>query len=194
MDKLVLPVLFALLGIFVVPVVISNLIRHFRGKKMLNLAKAQGPMWVTNSEKGVTAVCHYETFMESMDAWVKKTQSESDPRKKVELQVTKMRFFVFPTFTFTDEENRVPAHTGVEEEGEEILFDLVFKVTGYHNGQVDDKDYQKVVDLLVRKDKRLLIPFLSNHADGLGIDHQVAQFGSKSLSEARAHLTRPNNK
>jgi len=152
--------------------------REARGKKMIEKAKGVGPLVVTNHEKGVMACCRYSDFVIELTHWFERAYQEKEPRKSAELSVTKVHVFVEPTFTFSEEEDRLLVYTGNKSDAEGIANALLEKVTGCRKSQVSNKCWDEAMSHLVIRDSRLIVPFQKDNLFGMNMQAQINTFGN----------------
>ncbi len=162
--------------------------RRRRGSRMVKLALHKGGELVFNSLGGVIAVCRIEDFYQAKRTWIAKIESEKDPKKNLEMKLTKPQFKVFPVFTFSSTETRLPLHTGSEMEMKGILADLVEKVTGEKKYRVSRKHYDQAVKYLVRRDARLHVPFTKDQSGRYQAADEITLLSQLTLENAKTTL------
>lgn len=162
--------------------------RHRRGEKMVRIAKQKGTKLIFNSVGGVTAICTTEAFYRAKREWLAKIDAENDPKKKLEMSLTRPLFSVFPTFTFAEVEVSLTLHTGMKSDIEELLKTLVYSVTGEQEKRVSRKHYEQAVKCLVRQDARLHIPFTKDRFGNYQSAVEVKEFGQLTLEDAEKTL------
>ena len=169
---------------FVICFLVIDTIKKIRGRKMLKLAKAHGPVVVANTEKRVTAVCSYEAFKKADRESYESVIGEKDAKKRAELFMKRREILVVPTFTFADDDVLVIAHTGSRFWAEKMRSELVKRVTGYDRSQVPYQDFDIATSFLAVSEERLLIPFMRPLLAGFDPEKQMELFGNKSVDDA----------
>lgn len=94
-----------------------------------------------------------------------------------------------PIFTFANEDEGTSQVTGTNRDLEKILEKLVMKVTGYNRNDVDSVIFRRAVEILTRRDKRLVVPFireghLPSGALMMTLTDQIETYGGFSVETA----------
>ncbi len=167
--------------------------KDWRGRRMIKLAKANGPLLVRNTVAGVTALCTLRDFQAAVRSF---KDHAIEGRLSVEgskLWVKKIEVLVNPTFTFSEEWARVMAHTGDTHWIRVIEEMLVERVTGISYEKVWQEDFDKALSYLIHRKSQLLIPFMLPHISGLDTMGQLEAFGNKCADDAFIALLQPKS-
>ncbi len=124
-----------------------------RGRKMVAIALKSGPVLYYNQIGSVEAVCLVSDYkLQEISRANTLTHTFWEPGGELR---------VLPTFLFCGANAlRTRMHVQASrEEGHAIAEDLIFKVTGYHKGQVDKRSWSIAVENLVQKNPKLFVPF-----------------------------------
>jgi hypothetical protein len=182
------------MGFILGKMILKEFIERIRGKKMVKIAKkANYPVLVINRDNGVLAVCSFRAFEEAAQKFQDEA-IEEQKSGKIDKYIGKREYLVIPTFTFSDEEHRIMAHTGEIESFHKLRRDLVERVTGYRVDDVDWESLNMVCNLLMVEKKQLLIPFKRSDLAGHNTKSQLELFGGKSLYDAYEALMPPRSK
>lgn len=151
------------------------------------IAKKGGQVWVSlhDDQAKVRAVCLKKDRDAALVAWKKETERlKSENRAAwIRRQTSRVRFYVYPTYTFSYEEGqyRAPAHSGTEKDLGEVLMATLTKILGRRppDGYLSNEGVRRVEDALFGKqaESRLLIPFLGKGEHGLSLEEQFKKFG-----------------
>lgn len=175
--------------------VVVEVAQKRRNKELIRRAQQVGCVLVYNTEAGITAVTptsnlHHWIALERGDATGKTVGK--DPKDHRAL-VAPVRVMPPMTFTFADEEEGYSMVTGTTRDKNDLLRALVYKVTGYRMYHVSREAWKYAEGVLIRKDRRLLVPMvreghLPNGSVMLGLDAQCEMFGKLTLEVAVREL------
>ncbi len=167
--------------------------QKYRDKKLVDKAVRAGCLLVYNTEAGITAVTRVDEFAHELANEFGKSRSSSKSTNSGRALVAPLRVMPTRTFTFADEDEGCNYVTGTTRDQARILRTLVWQVTGYHGYQVSRSAWKYAESLLVKKDKRLLVPFvreghLPNGSLMLSLEAQCDMIGKLTLEDAAREL------
>lgn len=161
-----------------------------RSKLAVEKARGVGTVAVFNEERGITAVCPNKDFMDCLYNETVDIAQTKDEGRKLRRSLTPIMVMPARTFTFADRDAGNKFVTGTEQDVELIFNDLIKKVTGSSRPRISIESLRYIRQILVRRDRRLLVPFvteghLPNGELMLSKKSQVELLGNKTLKEAR---------
>jgi hypothetical protein len=153
---------------------------HRRGEKMLERLKHLDGILCINTHEDVIAVCTREDFENGIAEHNRKIA-------KGELKEwEKVLSYARPTFTFA--KNRTvlrSTHTGMSEDIEKILEEIIKIVTGFGKDDVPNDSFEEAVKIIAHKDESLFVPYSGSV---LNPQNQLERYGKTTLEEVREKL------
>lgn len=165
--------------IFLIP-----MIGDIRRKKLLSEAiqklKDSGIVFYWNQEHSVTAVCTWLSFHSAL------VEHEEKIRNGEAQEWDKVVLYAKPTYTFaSNPQTRRPIHTGILEDFEKIVEEIVESVTSLKHENFSYCQYKKLAQTITKKDTRLFVPYCGKVA---GREWQFLTYGRVTLDHAREVL------
>lgn len=159
-----------------------------RSQEMVRRARAHGPVAVRNRlSTGMVGVCSYKEYKNVRNEREDRAVAEQDLELASRLFMDNSMIVPQKVYTFVDKFFKLWFHTGTKSEGELMLEQLVFEITGFRKDQVDPKGYREAVSLLVVDDARLFVPFY-RELSWLSFAEQFKRFTGTNVADATKAL------
>lgn len=156
-----------------------------RGRLLIKRLENEEPVLYWNKDNKVIAVCTAGAFRDAKEEYFENLrEGRISAFDRVVLKPV-------PTFTFA-ENNGVyrPVHAGLVEDFYEMNERLFEMLTGESEKSLRPGHYEEALDLLVREDERLFVPYSANPKD-FPLTEQFRHYGSPSVEELRKAVGLP---